>query len=70
MWLEGLPADFAPSWHAEQGSLIAEWSKLAGFHAVVEWQPPHSATVTIWLSTFPVAILPSWQELQVPSTLA
>ena len=48
---------------------MPEWSNFAGFQAVVAWQLSHSARVTMWLAPWPVAMVPSWHEVQLPSTL-
>ena len=50
-------------------SRCPEWSNFAGFQAVVAWQLSHSARVTMWLASWPVAVVPSWHEEQLPSTL-
>jgi hypothetical protein len=44
------------------------WLKLAGTHASVEWQVPHSAVVGMWFVPLAVALTPLWHELHVPDT--
>ena len=47
---------------------LPSWLKFAGLHARVEWQVPHSAGGGMWFAPLPMAVVPLWQELQVPVT--
>ena len=42
--------------------------KLAGVQALVEWQSLHCAVVAIWVAGLPSAVVPLWQDEQVPLT--
>jgi hypothetical protein len=48
--------------------VIPLWSKCVGFHAEDEWQLSHSAFVAMCVAFLPVAVVPLWQEEQLPTT--
>jgi hypothetical protein len=48
--------------------VMLTWSKFAGIHAIVVWQSSQLSPLRICEAFFPVAVRPSWQELQLPST--
>ncbi|MDD1632869.1 MAG: hypothetical protein LUP91_11785, partial [Methylococcaceae bacterium] len=39
---------------------------VAGVQPVVRWQASHEAVVETWLEFLPLAVVPLWQEAQVP----
>jgi hypothetical protein len=41
---------------------------LTGSHAVVVWHASHERVVTKWPVGLPLALVPLWQEAQVPAT--
>ena len=63
-----MPVAFTPSWQETHVSTMPVWSKLAGFHATVEWQVSQPAVVAMWVEVLPTVFVPSWQETQVPMT--
>jgi len=42
------------------------WLKMAGVQPFVRWQVSQEAVVETWPEFLPVAVVPLWQELQVP----
>ena len=44
------------------------WLNVAGVQAFVVWHVSHDWVVGIWFVPLPVAIVPLWQEAQVPLT--
>ena len=58
------PVCRTPSWQLAHVSVMPSWVNRAGFHAVVEWQSPHSPVVGMWLVGLPVDLTPSWQVEQ------
>lgn len=41
---------------------------MAGLHALVAWQVAQSALVGTWLAGLPPAVVPLWQDEQLPLT--
>ena len=41
---------------------------LTGSQAVLAWHASHERVVTKWLVGLPIALVPLWQEAQVPAT--
>jgi hypothetical protein len=45
---------------------MPEWSKRAGVQPRVAWQSSQRSELGMWFAVFPVAVLPLWQETQLP----
>ncbi len=63
-----LPVAWVPLWQLEQVAVIPAWLKVAGVHALLEWQVLHSAVVAMWFAVLPGALVPLWQLEHVPLT--
>mgnify|MGYP001301472789 CR=1 FL=1 len=57
-WLVDFPLALVPLWQLEQFPEILAWLKVAGLHALVAWQVPHSAVVGMCLDDLPGARVP------------
>ena len=48
--------------------MASAWLNRAGLQPVVVWQSPQTLVVARWVADLPVAVVPLWQDEQVPVT--
>ena len=60
-----------PLWHEAQVPSTSAWLTLVtGFQVLVEWQSSQVAVVAMWVADLPVAVVPLWQDEQLPLIFA